>query len=190
MPDEVLSGDDTRPLAGFFGKLPSTGDFVGRGLPDTFRRAWDAWLTRHIAPLQREGRTFPPAGLRFRLPSGGHLAAGVILPGEDSAGRLFPLSLVLIAAADLPPERIDPWCDAALALDPATRTADDLWQALDALPSPDPRGGVSGPMQLWSAGGSPLACPAAEPTEALRLLIPADAGTGRPAAGTGQLSSG
>jgi len=42
MPDEVLTPgqpqDDQRPVAGFFGKLPATGDFVWRGLPDGFRK--------------------------------------------------------------------------------------------------------------------------------------------------------
>lgn len=172
MPDEVLTPeDDRRPVAGFFGKMPATGDFVWRGLPDAFRKAWDAWLTRHIAPLQRNGMAFPPEGLRFRLPSGGHLAAGLILPGGDSAGRMFPLSLVLIADGDLSPDLIDPWCDAALALDPATLTPDALWQALDALPCPDPQDRVTGPMQLWRAGGVRLSCSAADPDETLRLLL-------------------
>lgn len=172
MPDEVLTpDDDRRPVAGFFGKLPATGDFVWRGLPDGFRKAWDAWLTRHIAPLQRDRRVFPASGLRFRLPSGGHLAAGVILPSADSAGRRFPLSLVLIADSDLSPEQIDPWCDAALVLCPATLAPDPLWHALDALPGPDPQGEASGPMQLWRAGGTLLSCAPADPDDALRLLL-------------------
>lgn len=172
MSDEVLTQDDDhRPVAGFFGKLPATGDFVWRGLPDAFRKAWDTWLTRHIAPLQRDGRVFPPAGLRFRLPSGGHLAGGVILPSEDSAGRLFPLSLVLIADGDLSPGQIDLWCDAALALRPATLAPDPLWHALDALPGADPQGEVIGPMQLWGAGGPLLSCASSDPREALLQLI-------------------
>lgn len=170
MPDEVLdeTGDD-RPVAGFFGKLPATGDFVWRGLPDTFRKPWDAWLTRHVAPLQRKGTTFPQGGLRFRLPSGGHLAAGVIVPSEDSAGRLFPLSLLLIAERDLTPAEIDPWCDAALAL--ARETPDDLWQALDALPIREPQGIATGPMQLWAPDHPPLATDPAEPGTTLAQLL-------------------
>lgn len=156
MPDEVLTpddpDDDLRPVAGFFGKLPATGDFVARGLPDAFRQSWDAWLTRHIAPLQRRGLALPPGGLRFRLPSGGRLAAGVILFSQDSAGRQFPLSLLLIAEDDLTPHQIDAWCDAALALEPTTLSPDALWHALDALASPVPAGPVTGPMQLWTPG--------------------------------------
>ena len=95
----------------------------------------------------------------------------MILPSEDSAGRLFPLSLILIADGDLSPGQIDLWCDAALALRPATLAPDPLWHALDALPGADPQGEVTGPMQLWRAGSSPLACAAAEPDETLRLLF-------------------
>jgi len=173
MPDEVLTPEEheRRPLAGFFGKLPATGDFVWRGLPAAFRKPWDAWLTRHIAPLQREGTSFPEGGLRFRLPSGGRLAAGVITPSEDSAGRQFPLSLLLIAEGDLTPDQIDPWCDAALALDPATLAPDPLWLALDALPAPSPQGKASGPMDLWTPEHAFTADPA-NPDIALRALLP------------------
>lgn len=156
MPREVLTPDhpldDRRPVAGFFGKLPSTGDFVARGLPDAFRRNWDTWLTRHIAPLQREGLAFPPGGLRFRLVSGGRLAAGVIRPSQDSAGRLFPLSLLVIADGDLTQPQIDTWCDAVLALLSDALTPDALWHALDAVETFLPDGPATGPMQLWIPG--------------------------------------
>lgn len=172
MPDEILTPDsDSRPVAGLFGKLPTTGDFVWRGLPDPFRKHWDFWLSTHIVPLARSGLSLPPDGLRFRLPSGGRLAAGVILPSQDKAGRHFPLSLLLIAEADLTPAQIDSWCDAALALSPETLTADDLWLALDALPSPSPDGVATGAMQLWTLGQSPITTgpDACEPT--LRQLL-------------------
>lgn len=173
MPDEVLSeDDDDRPVAGFFGKLPVTGDFVWRGLPDAFRRHWDAWLTRHVAPLQRNGCSFPPGGLRFSLPSGGRLAAGVILPGEDSAGRLYPLTLLIIAGGKLSPGQIDGWCDAAVALQPETLAPDALWEALDALPAPGGEGPASGPFLLWAAGHPPQAAAPDDPEAALRRIIP------------------
>lgn len=172
MPDEVLSEDDDhRPLAGFFGKLPTTGDFVWRGLPDAFRRHWDAWLTRHIAPLLRDGATFPPGGLRFRLPSGGRLAAGVILPSEDRAGRQFPLSLLLIAEADMAVHQIDNWCDAALTLDRETCSLDELWADLDALSAPPAAGPATGPMQLWTQGQPSISAQPQAPETALRQLL-------------------
>ncbi|HEY6919260.1 MAG TPA: type VI secretion system-associated protein TagF, partial [Tabrizicola sp.] len=170
MPDDLLD-DDRRPVAAIFGKLPATGDFIWRGLPDAFRKHWDFWLTRHIAHLQRHGHAFPPGGLRFRLPSGGRLAAGVILPSRDKAGRHFPLSLLLLADGDLTPEQLDPWCDASLALRPETLDPDALWLALDALPSPAPDGPASGPMQLWTRDRMPLDTDPATPEAALRELL-------------------
>jgi type VI secretion system protein ImpM len=172
MPDEVLGQppeEDPRPVAGLFGKLPTTGDFVWRGLPEVFRKHWDFWLTRHIAPLERAGHGLPPDGLRFRLPSGGHVAAGLILPSQDSAGRHFPLSLLIIAAGDLTPNQIDPWCDAAILL--GRDSADTLWRALDDLPAPVPAGAASGPMQLWLRGGPIVTTDPTTPAERLKALL-------------------
>ncbi|KAF0137818.1 MAG: hypothetical protein FD152_207 [Xanthobacteraceae bacterium] len=177
MSDEVLTpqkpgDDDRRPVAGVFGKMPTTGDFVWRGLPDAFRKHWDFWLTRHIAPLGRAGAVFPQGGLRFSLPSGGRLAAGVVLPSRDSAERHFPLSLLLIADGTLSRDEIDPWCDAALALGPDSLSPDDLWTALDALAAPMPGGEpASGAMLLWTRGGPAIATNPADPGDALRRLL-------------------
>jgi type VI secretion system protein ImpM len=175
MPGKVLTpgdmADDDRPFAGFFGKLPATGDFVSRGLPDAFRRHWDGWLTRHIAPLLRTGPELPPGGLRFRLVSGGRVAAGTILPSADSAGRQFPLSLVLIAKGNLPLSGIDAWCDAGLALLTDQIEPDALWQALDGLAAPEPDGPASGPMQLWATGHLPEEAEPMDPLPALGRLL-------------------
>jgi type VI secretion system protein ImpM len=175
MPREVLTPGDTaeddRPFAGFFGKLPATGDFVSRGLPDAFRRHWDSWVTRHIVPLQRRGLDFPPGGLRFRLVSGGRVASGTILPSEDSAGRQFPLSLVLIARGNLPLPGIDAWCDAGLALLTDTIEPDALWHALDDLAAPETEGTASGPMQIWRAGHPALLLDPMDPAPALERLL-------------------
>ena len=172
MPEELLAptDDDRRPVAGFFGKLPVTGDFVARGLPEAFRRNWDAWLSRHILPRQRESG-LPPGGLRFRLVSGGRLAAGLILPSTDSAGRLYPLSLILIAEGGLTQAQIDAWCDAALTLPVATLAPDALWLALDALPAPLPEGEATGPLQLWTPDQPPDPAGSGDPEDALNRLL-------------------
>jgi len=36
-------------VQGFFGKIPSLGDFVTRDLPREFLDAWDDWLQRSVA---------------------------------------------------------------------------------------------------------------------------------------------
>ena len=38
---------------GFFGKLPSHGDFLRRRLSDDFVRTWDDWLEECLAELER-----------------------------------------------------------------------------------------------------------------------------------------
>ena len=148
--------DDARPVAGFFGKLPTIGDFVDRGLPPGFRRQWDRWLTSHIAPRARAGARFPPGGLRFKLVSGGAAVGGVILPSHDSVGRVYPLSLLVIARGGMAREAIDRWCDAALAgFDPAVEP-DGLWAALDALAPPEVLQDVGKPcLWLWSSDLAP-----------------------------------
>ena len=111
---------------GFFGKLPARGDFVGNGLNDRFRTAFDTWLQRSIATSKRQlGPAWLPAYLntpiwRFVLGPGlcGPVpSAGVMIPSVDRVGRYFPLVL----AAQLPgcssPGTLfgdaRPWFDAA-----------------------------------------------------------------------------
>lgn len=168
MPGEVLTGAPSEARAGFFGKLPGAGDFLARGLPDEFRRRWDAWITRHVAPRQRDGSDWPEGGLRFRLRSGRRCAAGVIVPGGDSAGRAFPLSLILIGG-DLPdPAALDPWCDAALAAAGIAADPDDLWDRLDGLETPArAESPVGEALLLWTRQGPAIAADAADPADAL-----------------------
>lgn len=163
--------------AGFFGKLPLTGDFVTRGLPDAFRRHWDRWTSRHLAPRLRMGGGWPRGGLRFRLASGGRVAAGVAVPGADSAGRIFPLSLVLIADTLPEPVRLDDWCRGAVS-HAETALAGRLsleafHEALLDLPVPEGDAEECAPMLLWTHAQPPEACPADDPTDILdRILGP------------------
>src|SRR5690606_35522049 len=105
VPGEVL----TPAEPGLFGKLPATGDFVSRGLSHAFTRAWDGWVTRHVVTRLRAGAALPDSGLRFRLVSGGRVAAGVVLASSDAAGRSYPLSLVLVAPGLPDASALDPW---------------------------------------------------------------------------------
>ena len=161
------------PFAGFFGKLPASGDFLTRGLSAAFRKAWDGWVTRHLAPLR--DAAWPPGGLRFRLVSGGRVAAGVVVPSQDAAGRRFPISLILIAPALPPPPALDGWCDAALAAaGPALAGAagpDDLWAALEDLAVPGGSGGGGGGMILWRSGDAPQPCVPGAEDEALGTIF-------------------
>ena len=57
MSDQPLTQASQERIVGFYGKMPSRGDFVRRGLPDSFVDPWDAWLqdmmahTQSVAPI-------------------------------------------------------------------------------------------------------------------------------------------
>lgn len=164
----------TPPVPGFFGKLPTAGDFVTRGLPALFRRRWDGWVTRHLAPRLKDGSLWPPAGLRFRLVSGGKVAAGLVLPGRDAAGRGFPFSALLIGEALPGPAGLDPWCDACAdlcrqalggALD-----AEEFWRALDDLDAPAGDGPAAA-LLIWTADVPAIAADPEAPAAALDRLF-------------------
>ena len=88
----------------WYGKLPSRGDFVSRGMPRSWSRAWDEWLQRAMALAAQR---LEPGGLRERLQTMPPWACafGPVQPGEpmwlgalvascDRVGRIFPTLLV------------------------------------------------------------------------------------------------
>jgi type VI secretion system protein ImpM len=93
-----------------FGKLPSHGDFISRGLDLTACDAWDRWASEGL----QEART--TLGERFddahdRAPPwrfidapgrfGADWRAGALAPSIDGAGRRF---IIMLAAEGLTPE--------------------------------------------------------------------------------------
>jgi type VI secretion system protein ImpM len=95
------------PAFGFYGKLPSHGDFVRRGLPDEFVVPWDRWLQHGLAELRSQVGAAAGAMCsasptwRFVLGPGlvgAEVWAGVWLPSSDRVGRQFPFCI----AAGLP----------------------------------------------------------------------------------------
>ena len=94
---------------GFYGKLPSRGDFVRSGLPRDFTDRWDDWLQSVMSGSRTlMGDAWLPAFLeapvwRFALPRGlcGRRAVlGVMLPSVDKAGRYFPLTFAALLPDD------------------------------------------------------------------------------------------
>ena len=131
---------------GFYGKLPSHGDFLQRGINDDFVNRWDAWLQEGIARSRSElGEAWLDVFLtsplwRFALASsvvGGAAWAGILLPSVDRVGRYFPLTIV----AELPPGVLpfelavagNGWFDWAETL--ARRTLEDELVDLNRLES-------------------------------------------------------
>ena len=97
-------------IPGWYGKIPSAGDFVSRRLPEEFIGLWDDWLQGGMACMRAElGTDWLPRYLvapvrRFWLAPGlmGAPAwVGVLMPSIDGVGRYFPLT---IAAAATPVE--------------------------------------------------------------------------------------
>ncbi|SFB15092.1 type VI secretion system protein ImpM [Rhizobium sp. NFR07] len=85
---------------GFFGKLPTHGDFVSTGFSRSVQDALDAWLQAGLAKAQhhfgerweKDFRAMP--AWRFIVERGlwGPMTmAGVIVPSRDRVGRSFPL---------------------------------------------------------------------------------------------------
>ncbi|MFK3974373.1 type VI secretion system-associated protein TagF [Pseudomonas sp. NPDC087358] len=95
---------------GFYGKLASRGDFVSRGLPQSFIQPWDTWLAAGLHVSQQQlGEDWLDAYLvsplwRFVLAAGvcgPEAVVGVLMPSIDRVGRYFPLTV----AQTLEPER-------------------------------------------------------------------------------------
>jgi type VI secretion system protein ImpM len=96
---------------GFFGKLPSRGDFVGRGLSPASIAVWDGWISQSLigsrALLLEDwvGCWMVAPVWHFALPAGmcGPVSiTGLFCPSMDRVGRYFPL----IAAVELPVVRL------------------------------------------------------------------------------------
>jgi type VI secretion system protein ImpM len=94
---------------GFYGKVRTHGDFVGRGLPQAFVECWDEWLQRGmLAARERLGDAWLESYLVmplwcFALEGGvvdEHGYAGVMVPGLDAVGRYFPFVIASRIAPD------------------------------------------------------------------------------------------
>ena len=91
---------------GWYGKLPSLGDFASRRLDADFIEAWDAWLAQGLSDWQARApeswldRYLAGPSWRFVLmpgvlspPCADTAWAGVLMPSVDRVGRYFPLTL-------------------------------------------------------------------------------------------------
>lgn len=164
---------------GFYGKLPSTGDFVTRRLPLEFVQPFDRWLAQHLAPLI--GSDGWDAQIALRFLSGQEAlgpAAGVIVSSADRAGRRFPLSIIAR------PTQVDDalvrsgWFRAAenlaLAAQAGRLTADELDAALGeaVFPVADDVGGeIIDAMVVWTDQSELYDIDPEQPEPVLRQLL-------------------
>lgn len=141
------------PAPGWFGKVPTLGDFASRRLPEAFIETWDEWLARSVQTSQQTlGDTWADIYLgspiwRFALMPGvcGSAGwAGILAPSVDKIGRYFPLTIVtpVEAQAELPAgsPAAQTWYAkleqvALTALD-VTSGVDEMERALESLPYP------------------------------------------------------
>ena len=99
----------TTVLPGWYGKLPSLGDFASRRLPPLFVEPWDRWLAAGLASWRQRDEAWlevflAAPTLRFALGAGLPFGkspgyAGVLMPSVDRVGRYFPLTIVRPRAA-------------------------------------------------------------------------------------------
>jgi type VI secretion system protein ImpM len=91
-------------IAGFFGKLPTRGDFISRHLPRSFLDPWDEWLQQAIAQSRRQLEerwldcylTSPIWRLILSPGACGEQAyTGVLMPSMDRVGRYYPLLIAV-----------------------------------------------------------------------------------------------
>jgi type VI secretion system protein ImpM len=105
--DELSRDEPTQPvavIAGWYGKLPSLGDFANRRLPTAFIDTWDGWLQGvlqatqdAIGPSWLDSYLTTPIWRFALLPGllGVSGWAGVLMPSVDRVGRYFPLSVIV-----------------------------------------------------------------------------------------------
>jgi type VI secretion system protein ImpM len=163
-------------VPGFFGKLPSRGDFLTRDLSPATIAVWDSWISQSlIATRAVLAEDWPAVWAvapvwHFALPpgQGGPFALmGLLCPSMDRVGRHFPL----VAAAELPAARQgQPQANAEAyhnALEAACRDAvahalapEALSAHLAAIPTPDEAPPTVG--LWWTEGGETVAAAAFE----------------------------
>ncbi len=165
--------------AGFHGKLPTRGDFVGAGLDRALVAALDTCISAGMAEaMAASGEGWPEIWLEapvWRFALGEPATLGLCLPSVDKVGRFYPLLIAAGFPPGIAPERMarhgTAWLDAAEDAGRAALAEDLSPEALKARipPAPDldaapdaglpdgivPRPGAS----LWWTEGAPRVAP-------------------------------
>ncbi|MCG7403823.1 MULTISPECIES: type VI secretion system-associated protein TagF [Caballeronia] len=159
--NDALGGtlaDDGAAIAGWYGKLPSLGDFAARRLSDAFVAPWDAWLAERVGETQLAlGDAWLsiyltcPVWRFFAMPGAiaptlGACWTGVVMASVDRVGRHFPLTIAasLQAAPSTGGEVAALWQwlsaieNVALAALDFDHSIERLDEQLAALPVPQP----------------------------------------------------
>ncbi len=154
-------------VTGFFGKLPTKGDFVRANLPEDFIAPLDAWCRECLAASRQAlGGDWEAAWMtapiwRFFLPPGAcgpQAVLGVWLPSTDKVGRHFPFVLCALAASAVDLEDGGVWADAAEAAGLSCIVEDTPHEAIAQILQM-PVADAALPAPGWWTEGSPLVKP-------------------------------
>ena len=163
LPGIVLMAD-----RGAVGKLPSTGDFVRIGLPRSFVKPWDEWMSSWLGDVKADAGDKWSADYltspiwRFSIAAGvleRRQWLGVMAPSVDRVGRQFPLCIALATQEPFGPGAMhftnDELYDALEELAIEAVSSDLSTNALDTritdLPSPKPPVGYLKDPKRWVA---------------------------------------
>jgi type VI secretion system ImpM family protein len=155
------------PRAVLFGKLPSHGDFISRGLDLTACDAWDRWASEGLEDARSAlGEQFDDAhdrGPPWRFIDapgrfGSDWRAGALAPSIDAAGRRF---MIMLAAEGLTPDQASGGGEAiAEEMEALIYQAFELGWDADATieAAKRPAGAIGGPgpaprPRWWTLGG-------------------------------------
>ena len=112
-----MNSQDFTP--GFFGKIPSHGDFISRRLPRQFIEPWDQWLQGGISASREQlGQEWlniflvSPIWQFGLMPGlcGDEAWVGVMMPSVDKVGRYYPLTLACRVDPGQLPLLFEPGC--------------------------------------------------------------------------------
>lgn len=172
MPDDIVTATPQ-----IFGKLPTHGDFVARGVSAARRERLDAWLSASLAGARSRfgeglGARYDTAQpWRFAHPDGAAWLGGALTPSVDAAGRRFPLYVAHPAATDALAAGAAAQCeDLVYAAFEGGWTVDRLYAALsDLTPGEDDvrRG-------WWCDSGGTVAQADDWPDEVMTLMLTRD----------------
>lgn len=104
MPHKTVVNLNEPLIPGWYGKIPSLGDFVSRRLPADFIVLWDNWLQQAIASSQTKlgeswvGHYLVSPIWRFILMPEicrDSMWIGILMPSIDKIGRHFPLTFAI-----------------------------------------------------------------------------------------------
>lgn len=107
-----MSNEGVQNEFGYFGKLPTLGDFVHQMLPQDFTNGWHEWLQQSMANARESlGDDFLTYYLNcpvwkfllFPGVCGVQAVAGLTIPSVDKVGRYFNFTLATVLPTDTDP---------------------------------------------------------------------------------------